>query len=170
MQPGKFCLETSCSRVLHMSLSCVTPVAADCMQSATSICGSGEQECCRSLFTEVGVSEANAMAPLQLYKNAVEIKPYRVLLHMGLHFHEVFGIDTAFLNLTPFFQTEYPNGPKITLWVKSFIVTMQSNVFKWKHSVVSVWGFRFTFQMLLISVLQIWQMPFIGRRLFIYLT
>lgn len=59
----------------------------------------------------MGVSEENAMAPLQLCNNAVEIKTYRVLLQMGLHFHKVSGPGTAFLNLTPFFQTEYPNGP-----------------------------------------------------------
>lgn len=59
----------------------------------------------------MGVSEANAMAPVQLHNNAVEIKACRVLLQMELHFHKVSGLDTAFLNLTPFFQTEYPNGP-----------------------------------------------------------
>lgn len=42
------------------------------------------------------------MAPLKLYNNAVEIKPYRVLLQMGLHFHKVSGLDTTFFNLTPF--------------------------------------------------------------------
>lgn len=84
------------------SMSCLTALAGDCMGSVTSICGWEEQRCCGSLFIDVGVSEANAMAPLQFYNNAVEIKPYRVLLQMGLHFHKVSGLYTAFLNLTPF--------------------------------------------------------------------
>lgn len=37
---------------------------------------------------------------------------------------------------------------------------MHYNVFKSKHRVVSVWGFRFNFQILFICVLQIWQILF----------
>lgn len=55
----------------------------------------------KPLFKGGGLQEVNAMALVELRDRAVEMKPYRMLLQIGLHFPKASGLDTSFLNLTP---------------------------------------------------------------------
>lgn len=61
------------------------------------------------------------MAPLKLRNDVVEMKPYRVLLQIALHFHKVSGLDTSFLNLTHLCSN------RILKWHLDFTVSEELN-------------------------------------------
>lgn len=68
-----------------------------------------------------GLQEANAAALVKLYDRAVEMKSYRMLLQIGLHFPKASGLDTSFLNLTPLCSN------RISKWHLNYILGEELN-------------------------------------------
>lgn len=68
-----------------------------------------------------GLQEANAAALVKLYDRAVEMKSYRMLLQIGLHFPKASGLDISFLNLTPLCSN------RISKWHLNYILSEELN-------------------------------------------